>query len=190
MFVGKQGPGEHKRNTTLNRTHCNSSHELEEVSKTFRTAALTADTITAARTSQATRLPIQAVAEIDRSRHRQKCFQHSINVVQKQSPTNAAGLCPADFFFNSPRLSRWLRPTPYSDAGISRQGRTKDPEIDPPSGQSGGASSHGGQMPDQAVWEFSHFDATGMKEGGRKSARQQPVGRALPALNSFRRFNV
>src|SRR6185312_8151099 len=29
--------GEHKRNTTLNRTHCNSSHELEEVSKTLRT---------------------------------------------------------------------------------------------------------------------------------------------------------
>ena len=36
--------GEHKRNTTLNRTHCSSSHEFDEVSKTLRTVALTAET--------------------------------------------------------------------------------------------------------------------------------------------------
>ena len=53
--------GEHSRNTMLNSTHCNSSQELDEVSKTFRTEALTAETTTAARISQARRLPSQVV---------------------------------------------------------------------------------------------------------------------------------
>ena len=46
--------GEHSRKTTLNSTHCNSSQALDDVSKTLRTIALTADTITATRISQAT----------------------------------------------------------------------------------------------------------------------------------------
>src|SRR3974390_1964069 len=51
--------GEHNRNTTLNNTHCNSSQAFDEVSKTFRTVALAADTITAARISQGRGRPIQ-----------------------------------------------------------------------------------------------------------------------------------
>ena len=53
--------GEHSRNTTLNSTHCSSSQELDEVSKTLRTMALTADTITASRISHASRLPVHRV---------------------------------------------------------------------------------------------------------------------------------
>ena len=41
----------------LNSTHCSSSQELEEVSKTLRTMALIAETITATRISHASRLP-------------------------------------------------------------------------------------------------------------------------------------
>src|SRR5450755_974408 len=44
---------EHRRNTHPKRTHCNSSHELEDVLKTFRTVALTALTRMAARTPHA-----------------------------------------------------------------------------------------------------------------------------------------
>lgn len=54
--------GEHIKNTTLKSTHCNSSHEFDEVSKILRTVALAADTMTAAKISHATRLPIQVVA--------------------------------------------------------------------------------------------------------------------------------
>src|SRR5262245_9917025 len=53
--------GEHSRNTTLNRTHCNSSHEFDDTSKTFRTVALIAETITAASINHANRFPIHAV---------------------------------------------------------------------------------------------------------------------------------
>src|SRR6185437_4251093 len=53
--------GEHSRKTTLNSTHCSSSHEFEEVSNTLRTVALTADMMTAARISHARRLPVQRV---------------------------------------------------------------------------------------------------------------------------------
>src|SRR4051794_28461504 len=52
---------EHSRNTMLNSSHCSSSHEFDEVSNTLRTVALTADTITASRISQASRLPVQRV---------------------------------------------------------------------------------------------------------------------------------
>ena len=53
--------GEHSRNTMLNRIHCSSSQEFDEVSKTLRTVALIAETITAARISHARRLPSQMV---------------------------------------------------------------------------------------------------------------------------------
>src|SRR5262245_49884817 len=49
--------GEHSKNTMLNSTHCSSSQEFEDVSKTFRTVALTAETMTAAKISHANRLP-------------------------------------------------------------------------------------------------------------------------------------
>src|SRR5712675_1041228 len=52
---------EHSRKTTLNSTHCSSSQELDEVSKVLRTMALTADTTTATRISQARRLPVHLV---------------------------------------------------------------------------------------------------------------------------------
>ncbi len=45
----------------LNSTHCSSSHEFDEVSKIFRTVALSAETTTAARISQARRLPTQVL---------------------------------------------------------------------------------------------------------------------------------
>src|SRR5262245_8680037 len=35
--------GEHSRNTMLNSTHCNSSQEFDDISKTFRTVALIAE---------------------------------------------------------------------------------------------------------------------------------------------------
>ena len=51
----------------LNSTHCSSSQEFDEVSKILRTVALAADTTTAARISQARRLPIQVlIASITR----------------------------------------------------------------------------------------------------------------------------
>src|SRR6266702_5150800 len=49
--------GEHSRKTALNSTHCSSSQAFEEVSNTFRTLALLAETSTATRTSQLTHLP-------------------------------------------------------------------------------------------------------------------------------------
>src|ERR1051326_1969509 len=59
--------GEHSKKTTLNKTHCNSSQEFDEVSKTLRTVALTADTRTAEMMSQESRLPIHAfIASMDR----------------------------------------------------------------------------------------------------------------------------
>ena len=45
----------------LNNTHCSSSQEFDEVSKTLRTVALAADTTTAARISHDKRLPIQVL---------------------------------------------------------------------------------------------------------------------------------
>ena len=51
--------GEHSRNTMLNSTHCSSSQEFDDMSKILRTVALAAETITAARMSQARRLPSQ-----------------------------------------------------------------------------------------------------------------------------------
>ena len=59
--------GEQSRNTMLNSTHCSSSQEFDDVSKTLRTVALAADTNTAARMSQDRRLPIQVfIASIRR----------------------------------------------------------------------------------------------------------------------------
>src|SRR5664279_1151755 len=52
---------EHSRKTTLNSTHCNSSQELEEVSKLLRMIAFSADTTTATRISHARRLPTHLV---------------------------------------------------------------------------------------------------------------------------------
>jgi hypothetical protein len=46
----------------LKSTHCNSSQELDEVSKTLRTMALIAETMTAARINHANRFPIHVVA--------------------------------------------------------------------------------------------------------------------------------
>src|SRR6266702_4568782 len=53
--------GEHSRKTTLNRTHCSSSQELDDVSKVLRTIALIAEMMTATRINQARRLPVQRV---------------------------------------------------------------------------------------------------------------------------------
>src|SRR4051794_2830700 len=53
--------GEHSRKTTLNSTHCSSSHEFEEVSNVLRTIALIAEMITAVRISHARRLAVQRV---------------------------------------------------------------------------------------------------------------------------------
>ena len=47
------------RNTAPNSTHCSSSHEFEETSNSLRMTALTADTMTAARISQASVLPMR-----------------------------------------------------------------------------------------------------------------------------------
>src|SRR3954451_7894294 len=66
--------GEHSRNTMLNSSHCSSSQEFDEVSNTLRTVALTADTITASRISQASRLPVQRVnASIPRLKVNSDC---------------------------------------------------------------------------------------------------------------------
>ena len=45
----------------LNSTHCSSSQEFDDVSKILRTVALAADTMTAARISHASRLPIHVL---------------------------------------------------------------------------------------------------------------------------------
>src|SRR5665213_3490770 len=66
--------GEHSRKTMLNSTHCSSSQEFDEVSKTLRTIALVADTTTATRISQARRLPVHLVnASIPRLIFRSDC---------------------------------------------------------------------------------------------------------------------
>src|SRR5882762_6288834 len=52
---------EHIRKTMLNSSHCSSSQEFEEVSKVLRTMAFIAETTTATRISQASRLPIHLV---------------------------------------------------------------------------------------------------------------------------------
>src|SRR6202035_2354386 len=49
----------HNRNTALNSTHCNSSQEFDDASKTLRTIALMAETATAARISHAHQRPIR-----------------------------------------------------------------------------------------------------------------------------------
>src|SRR5437868_3364843 len=68
---------EHSRNTMLNSSHCSSSHEFDEVSNTLRTVALTADTITASRISQASRLPVQRVnASMARLKVKSDCNVH------------------------------------------------------------------------------------------------------------------
>src|SRR6516225_3710283 len=60
--------GEHSRNTMLKSTHCSSSQEFDDVSNILRTVALSADTTTAARISQAKRLPIHvSMASIRRA---------------------------------------------------------------------------------------------------------------------------
>ena len=46
--------GAHSRKTTPKRTHCSSSHELDEVLKTLRTMALAALTSTAIKIAHAT----------------------------------------------------------------------------------------------------------------------------------------
>src|SRR6516165_2882087 len=51
--------GEHKRNIAPNRTHCSSSHEFDEVSKTLRTVALVDEMTTTLRISQDKTLPIR-----------------------------------------------------------------------------------------------------------------------------------
>src|SRR3954465_13738783 len=66
--------GEHSRKTMLNSSHCSSSQEFDEVSNTLRITALTADTITASRISQARRLPVQRVnASIPRLNLKSDC---------------------------------------------------------------------------------------------------------------------
>src|SRR5258706_12272834 len=65
---------EHSRNTMLNSTHCSSSQELEEMSKDFRTVALSAETMTATRISHARRLPSHLVnASLARLSFRSDC---------------------------------------------------------------------------------------------------------------------
>src|SRR5438477_3144105 len=70
--------GEHSRKTTLNNTHCSSSHEFEEVSNDLRTMALMAEMITAVRISHARRLPVQRVkASIPRLKFSSDCNDRS-----------------------------------------------------------------------------------------------------------------
>src|SRR5205814_5413416 len=53
--------GEHIRKTMLNRTHCNSSQEFDDMSNIFRTVALAAEISTVIRISQLVHRPIRVL---------------------------------------------------------------------------------------------------------------------------------
>src|SRR5262249_21815568 len=90
--------GEHKRNIAPNRTHCSSSQAFDEVSKTFRTVALVAETITTIRISQDKILPIRkltaSMARLSLSKpstHRPLAL---VRRVAEQPLCAASWLCP------------------------------------------------------------------------------------------------
>ena len=60
------------RNTAPNSTHCSSSQEFDEVSNSLRMMALTADTMTAARISQAQDFADTETDRVDDAAHTQK----------------------------------------------------------------------------------------------------------------------
>ena len=104
--------GEHSKNTMLNSTHCNSSQEFDDVSNILRMVALAAETITAARISQAIRLPIQVVAasiaRVNGSNAVQQCIQGAHLTTPLYRLCGLAG--PLIYFcFISPRLA--MRPS-------------------------------------------------------------------------------
>src|SRR6516164_2120319 len=102
--------GEHNRNTTLNNTHCNSSQAFDEVSKTFRTVALAADTITAARISQARRRPIQVVTVSTTRVAGSKDLSNPSRPLTGTSPWSAVMVTPArPFYFLLCVLMAWPR---------------------------------------------------------------------------------
>ena len=53
--------GEHSKNTMLNSTHCNSSHEFDEVSKTLADGGIGSGDEYGGHISHAIRFPIQVV---------------------------------------------------------------------------------------------------------------------------------
>ena len=97
----------------LNSTHCNSSQELEEVSNTLRMVALTAETMTAARMSQARRLPSQvfmaSIARVSGS----NAFRTASRAPKSYSPLRAGRAGRRVIILDVPRLGppRPSRPT-------------------------------------------------------------------------------
>src|SRR6185437_14612522 len=125
--------GEQSRNTTLNSTHCNSSHELEEVSSTLRTIALTADTTTATKISHATRLPVHLVnASMPRLIFRSVC-----KMVFPQFPLLLSWLGIRHSGLSSPAR---LKPGHHFSAGRRRQLENGRNTVQPvaPAGESAG----------------------------------------------------
>src|ERR1043165_5129333 len=88
--------GEHSRKTMLNSSHCSSRNEFDEVSSTLRTVALAAETMTASRISQASRLPVQRVnASIARLKVKSDCTKTLLdNASAVLTPTSGAAACP------------------------------------------------------------------------------------------------
>src|SRR4051794_17340037 len=112
--------GEHSRNTTLNNTHCSSSHEFEEVSNVLRTMAFTAEMITAVRINHARRLPVQRVnASIPRLKFSSDCNDRS-SPFESLAVLNAPG---AQRLVARPRRvpPGSQRPGPHFSAGSRRQ---------------------------------------------------------------------
>src|SRR6185437_12431634 len=109
------------RNTMLKSTHCSSSQEFDEVSNILRSVALSADTTTAAKISQAKRLPIHVSMASIRRAIGSNDFSNA-----SRAPTFIS-LCPANdyhwqanLFFVSLRLGSKPSLLPYL-AIMSRQ---------------------------------------------------------------------
>jgi len=125
--------GEHSKNTIPNSTHCSSSQAFEEVSKSLRTVALTAETITAARMSQASRLPIQVVMASMARETGNRPLSHASRTLTFEFPLWRAGSAHRPFLllFYAPHthadhrstclLSRWkCRPSMVKMAASGR----------------------------------------------------------------------
>lgn len=79
--------GEHSRKTKPNKSHCNSSHEFDDVLKILRISAFTVETTTATKINHAIVLPIRII-------------DVSIRRLNAKSPCIASpkALLPATFF--------------------------------------------------------------------------------------------
>ena len=82
--------GEHSKNIAPNRTHCSSSQAFDDMSKTLRTVALTAEMITTIRISQDNTLPIRKLTASMARLSLSKPF----TAVPRAVVPNAARLCP------------------------------------------------------------------------------------------------